>query len=40
MAFALTYRASDRTLTAEEVETAHDKLIRKVLGATGGELRS
>jgi len=40
MAFALTYRASDRTLTAEEVETAHDKLVRKVLGATGGELRS
>ncbi|HSK47373.1 MAG TPA: phenylalanine--tRNA ligase subunit beta, partial [Coriobacteriia bacterium] len=40
MAFALTYRATDRTLTADEVEGAHEKLVRKVLGATGGELRS
>jgi len=40
MAFALSYRAADRTLTAEEVEGAHDKVVRKVLGAVGGELRA
>jgi len=40
MAFALEYRAPDRTLTTDEVEAAHDKLVRKVLGAVGGELRS
>jgi len=40
MAFALSYRAVDRTLTAEEVQGAHDKLVRKVLGAVGGELRA
>ncbi len=40
MAFALTYRAADRTLTAEEVEGAHARLVRKVLGATGGALRA
>ena len=40
MAFALTYRSSDRTLTAEEVEQAHDRLVRKVTAAVGGELRT
>lgn len=40
LAFALEYRAPDRTLTAEEVESAHERLIRKVLGAVGGELRA
>ena len=39
MAFALTYRAPDRTLTAEEVEPVHERLVRKVCGAVGGELR-
>ncbi|NTU71357.1 MAG: phenylalanine--tRNA ligase subunit beta [Coriobacteriia bacterium] len=39
MAFALAYRAADRTLTAEEVESIHDRLLRKVCGAVGGELR-
>ena len=39
MAFSLMYRAQDRTLTTEEVEGAHAKLVRKVLGAVGGELR-
>jgi phenylalanyl-tRNA synthetase beta chain len=39
IAFALVYRASDRTLTTEEVEAAHSKIVRKVLGAVGGELR-
>jgi len=40
LAFALSYRASDRTLTLEEVEKLHQKVIGKVIGATGGELRS
>jgi phenylalanyl-tRNA synthetase beta chain len=40
MAFALTYRRADRTLTAEEVEQAHDRLVRKVTAAVGGELRT
>ncbi len=40
VALALTYRAADRTLTADEVDAAHDKLVRKVSGALGAELRS
>ena len=40
MAFSLTYRAADRTLTSEEVEKTHEKLVNKVLRATGGEVRS
>ena len=39
MAFALTYRADDHTLTSEEVEKAHNKLVTKVCKATGGEVR-
>ena len=39
MAFELAYRASDRTLTAEEVESAHERLLRKVCAAVGGVLR-
>ena len=39
-AYALTYRAPDRTLTSEEVEKAKAKLIKKVCGATGAEVRS
>ena len=39
MAFELAYRAADRTLTAEEVESAHERLLRKACGAVGGELR-
>ena len=39
VAIALTYRASDRTLTAEEVAAAHERLVRKVSGAVGGEMR-
>ena len=39
MAYALTYRAADRTLTGEEVEKAQAKLIQKVCGATGAEVR-
>ena len=39
IAVALTYRAADRTLTAEEVDAAHERLVRKVSGALGAELR-
>ena len=39
MAFALTYRAADRTLTSEEVDAAHSRLVKKVCAATGGEVR-
>lgn len=39
LAFSLAYRAADRTLTTQEVELAHAKLVRKVTGAVGGELR-
>ncbi len=40
MAFRIAYRACDRTLTSEEVEKAHDKIVEKVMKATGGEVRS
>ncbi|MCL2503289.1 MAG: phenylalanine--tRNA ligase subunit beta [Coriobacteriia bacterium] len=40
MAFSLTYRLPDRTLTSKEVEAVHSKIVRKVLAATGGGLRS
>ncbi len=40
MAFSLTYRADDHTLTSKEVEKAHGRLVTKVLKATGGEVRS
>ena len=39
MAYALTWRAADRTLTSEEAEKAHQKLVKKVCGATGAEVR-
>ena len=37
--FQLTYRANDHTLTSEEVERAHEKLVKKVCRSTGGEVR-
>ena len=40
MAFALTYRSEDHTLTSDEVERAHEKVVAKVCKATGGEVRS
>jgi phenylalanyl-tRNA synthetase beta chain len=40
LAFALVYRAADRTLTAEEVESVHARLVRKASVAVGGELRA
>lgn len=39
MAYALEYRAADRTLASEEVDKAHAKLVKKVCGATGAEVR-
>lgn len=39
MAYALTYRAADRTLSGDEVEKAHERLIKKVSAATGAEVR-
>ncbi len=39
MAYALTFRAPDRTLTGEEVDGAIAKLKKKVAGATGAEVR-
>ena len=39
MAYNLTYRAADRTLTGEEVEKTHERLVKKVCGATGAEVR-
>lgn len=39
VAYALTYRAADRTLTSEEVERAHERLVKKVCAATGAEVR-
>jgi len=39
MAFSLVYRAPDRTLSAEETEKVHTRLVRKVCDAVGGELR-
>ena len=40
MAFSLTYRADDHTLTSKEVEKAHSRLVAKVLKAVGAEIRS
>ena len=40
MAFSLTYRADDHTLTSAEVEKAHARLVTKVMKSTGGEVRS
>ncbi len=39
LAWALSYRAPDRTLTDEEVRPVHEKLLRKVCGAVDGEVR-
>ena len=39
MAYSLTYRAANRTLTSEEVEKVHGKLVAKVEKACGAEVR-
>ncbi len=40
MAYTLTYRAADRTLTSEEVERAHERVVKKTASATGAEVRA
>jgi phenylalanyl-tRNA synthetase beta chain len=40
LALALSYRAADRTLTSDEVEKLHSKVVRKLTGATGGTIRA
>ncbi|MBI5641021.1 MAG: phenylalanine--tRNA ligase subunit beta [Nitrospirae bacterium] len=40
LAFRITYRCNDRTLTDSEVETVHQHLVEHVLLKTGGELRT
>lgn len=40
MAFTLEYRSPERTLTSEEVDKAHAKMVKKVCGTTGAEVRS
>jgi phenylalanyl-tRNA synthetase beta chain len=39
LAFNIVYRAQDRTLTDEEIEDLHTKLVKNILDETGGELR-
>jgi phenylalanyl-tRNA synthetase beta chain len=40
LAFSLTYRDPERTLTDDEVSAAHEKVVRKATAALGGELRA
>jgi phenylalanyl-tRNA synthetase beta chain len=40
LAFALSYRSPDRTLTSEEVEALHLKVVAKVSSVLGGEIRA
>ena len=40
LAFNIRYRAADRTMTDEEVDTIHNALVKDVLEKTGGSLRS
>ena len=40
VAYSFVYRAPDRTLTSEEVEKVHAKLVSKVEKATGAEIRA
>jgi phenylalanyl-tRNA synthetase beta chain len=39
LAFSLVYRDPERTLTSDEVDAAHEKVVRKATGAIGGRLR-
>lgn len=40
MAYSLEYNSPTKTLTSEEVESVHNKLVEKVCKATGANLRS
>ncbi|OGW24891.1 MAG: phenylalanine--tRNA ligase subunit beta [Nitrospirae bacterium GWC2_42_7] len=39
LGFRIVYRAKDKTLTENEVETLHQSLVQSILVKTGGELR-
>jgi phenylalanyl-tRNA synthetase beta chain len=39
LAFNIVYRAQDRTLTDEEVESLHAELVKDIFTQTGGQLR-
>ncbi len=39
MAFSIVYRDPSKTLTSEEVEKRHEKMVQKVCRATGGHIR-
>lgn len=40
LAFSLVYRSPEKTLTDDDVRPVHDKVVRKVSGAVGAELRA
>lgn len=40
LAFSLTYRAPDRTLSYDDVRPVHERLVRKVCAAIGAKVRS
>ncbi len=40
VAYTLVYRAPDRTLTSEEADKAHTRVVKKVCAATGAEVRA
>ncbi|MGN0035365.1 MAG: phenylalanine--tRNA ligase subunit beta [Coriobacteriales bacterium] len=40
LAFSLVYRAADKTLTSEEAEHQHARIVKKVCAKTGAEVRS
>jgi len=40
LAYSLTYRAADRTLTDEEIDAAHEKIVQKLRERFHAELRS
>jgi phenylalanyl-tRNA synthetase beta chain len=40
VAFSLTYRAAEKTLSEGDVRPAYEKMVRKVSGAVGAEVRS
>lgn len=39
IAFRITYRAFDRTLTSEEIDQIHNQLVEKIVSETGAQLR-
>jgi phenylalanyl-tRNA synthetase beta chain len=39
LAFSITYRSKEKTLTDEEIEKLHSSIVGHVLNKTGGELR-